>query len=104
MLDKRGESDAGWRSGEKGSNRAATAHQPQPRTYADGLEFRVTTAAAVCAASCKKGAGDSPSMEGGGPGRVGPLHEVDREDERGTGEARDPFVLRPGGESPGCGC
>ena len=115
--DKRGRR-RGWASAAKatpgggagsgGSKGGAAAHQPQPRTDADGLGLGVTTAAAVCAASGTGGDGDSPGVEVGGRGGVGPLREVGREDEKGTGEARDVPILRPGpqgGEAarPGAG-
>ena len=94
--------------GSKGSNGGASAHQPQPGTDADRLGFRVTTTAAVCSASGAKGAGDGPGLEGGGRGGVGPLREVSREEERETGEAQGPPVVRPGpqsgeGAGPGAG-
>ena len=83
-------------AGSRGSSGGTTAHQPQPGADADGPGLRVATTAAVCAAADAEGAGDSPGLESGGRGGAGPLREVGREDERGAGEARDPFLLRAG--------
>ena len=93
-----GRAESGGRSG------CAAAPEPQPRTDADRLGFGVPTAAAVCAASGREGAGDSPGVEGGGIYRVGPLPEVGCEHERGTGEARTHLFCKPGPQGRGvCG-
>ena len=81
-LGERGESGAGWRSGEQGKQ---LAPQPQPGAGANGLGLGVAAAAAVCAAAGAEGVRDCTGLGSGGRGRAGPLREGGREDERHLG-------------------
>ena len=90
--------------GSTGCKGGAAARQSEPGAYADGLGFGIAAAAALSAAPWAEDAGDGPGVKSTEGGGVCPLREVGKEDERGTGAARDSLVPQPGpkgGEAAG---